>query len=90
MSSNRQGTGLVSAHLIHLEKQASDGLLKRINRSLEAAGLNNIFGHREEDAILLEPEVAEKLNQKLQRPDAIYGLRQSMYLVLINRFRPCS
>jgi hypothetical protein len=53
--------------------------------SLEATGLNRIFGHREDDAVHHEPELSRKLTQKAQRKraqntktqslDAIYGLR---------------
>jgi hypothetical protein len=53
--------------------------------SLEATGLNKIFGHREDDPVHHESELSRKLaknvrskeaqNTKTQSPDAIYGLR---------------
>ncbi|KAI0410430.1 hypothetical protein F5X98DRAFT_110561 [Xylaria grammica] len=47
---------------------------------LEAVGLNPIFCHREDEVVTLEPEVARSLDhkdRKYQKPDAIYGLRQT-------------
>lgn len=43
---------------------------------MEAAGLNQIFGHREDEFVYYEPRIAKEL-PKLKKPDAIYGLRQT-------------
>lgn len=47
------------------------------NGSLEAIGLNNIFGHREDESVRHEPSVAAKLGKRIQQPDRIFGLRQT-------------
>ncbi|SPO03228.1 uncharacterized protein DNG_05910 [Cephalotrichum gorgonifer] len=44
---------------------------------LEAVGLNRIFGHREDEPLRLDPDLAKSLKQDSQRPDAIFGLRQT-------------
>src|SRR5687768_15320664 len=44
---------------------------------LEAVGLNPIFGHREDEAVRHDPSIAERLGKKIQKPDAIFGLRQT-------------
>ncbi|KAJ9130775.1 hypothetical protein NKR23_g12027 [Pleurostoma richardsiae] len=52
----------------------------RIARSqdhLEAIGLNRIFGHREDEVVRHDPVVARRLGKRIQKPDAIYGLRQT-------------
>jgi hypothetical protein len=46
--------------------------------SLEAKGLNPIFGHREDEVVPLDPTVARELDKAFQKPDAIFGLRESM------------
>lgn len=45
--------------------------------SLEAVGTNRIFGHREDETIRLDPEVAKNLGKDSQRPDMVFGLRQT-------------
>lgn len=45
--------------------------------SLEAVGLNNLFGHREDETVRHEPAVAARLGKKIQQPDRIFGLRQT-------------
>ncbi|RYP66853.1 hypothetical protein DL771_007575 [Monosporascus sp. 5C6A] len=44
---------------------------------LEAIGLNRIFGHREDETVRHEATIAKKLGKKIQKPDAIFGLRQT-------------
>ncbi|KAF4464248.1 hypothetical protein FALBO_8920 [Fusarium albosuccineum] len=43
----------------------------------EANGINNIFGHREDEAVRLDPRVSKQLSKDLQKPDKVVGLRQT-------------
>lgn len=40
-------------------------------------GMNPIFGQRMDEEVRFEKRIADRLRQKLQRPDAIFGLRQT-------------
>ncbi|KAL2697731.1 hypothetical protein AAEP93_011635 [Penicillium crustosum] len=48
----------------------------RIADSMEAIGLNRIFGHREDEPIHHDPTIQKEL-PSATKPDAIYGLRQT-------------
>lgn len=73
-----------SKHLTHdFYEKAHDIWLSNPLCSLEAVGLNRIFGHREDEVVPLDPEVAKGLGQEFKKPDAIFGLRQSMVFCLI-------
>lgn len=47
--------------------------------SLEARGINRLFGHREDELVKHDPELAALL-PKQEKPDAIYGLRPTRNL----------
>ncbi|KAJ3538816.1 hypothetical protein NM208_g5741 [Fusarium decemcellulare] len=44
---------------------------------LEASGINRIFGHREDEAVRLDAKVSKRLSKELQKPDKVFGLRQT-------------
>ncbi|KAF4995714.1 hypothetical protein FDECE_12707 [Fusarium decemcellulare] len=44
---------------------------------LEASGINRIFGHREDEAVRLDANVSKRLSKELQKPDKVFGLRQT-------------
>ncbi|KAJ5364539.1 uncharacterized protein N7496_010252 [Penicillium cataractarum] len=50
--------------------------LQEWSRSMEAVGLNRIFGHREDELIHHDPTIQQQL-PRATKPDAIYGLRQT-------------
>lgn len=47
--------------------------------SLEARGINRLFGHREDELVKHDPELATLL-PKQEKPDAVYGLRPTRNL----------
>lgn len=40
-------------------------------------GLNQIFGHREDEQVRLDRAVAAQLHKDIQKPDTIFGLRET-------------
>ncbi|KAH7000644.1 hypothetical protein EDB80DRAFT_114877 [Ilyonectria destructans] len=51
----------------------------RPDDNLEARGINRLFGHREDELVKHDPELAALL-PKQEKPDAIYGLRPTRNL----------
>lgn len=59
----------------HVEKGEEADVLT----SLEARGINRLFGHREDEFVKHDPELAALL-PKQEKPDAVYGLRPTRNL----------
>lgn len=53
------------------------GLILPTIPSLEAIGMNPIFGHREDERVQHDPIIANRLGKRTKKPDAVFGLRRT-------------
>ncbi|CAM1508637.1 Fc.00g054850.m01.CDS01 [Cosmosporella sp. VM-42] len=50
---------------------------ERLQDYLEAVGVNQVFGHREDETVRLDKAVSKRLSKEIQKPDKVFGLRQT-------------
>ncbi|KAH9209820.1 hypothetical protein DL95DRAFT_449142 [Leptodontidium sp. 2 PMI_412] len=80
LEASREGTSAAAAALQERQRNREPCRCSRMARSqdyLEAVGLNQIFGHREDEQVRLDRAVATKLHKDIQKPDTIFGLRET-------------
>lgn len=80
IEASREETSAAAEALRRRQQNREPCRCSRMARSqdfLEAVGLNQIFDHREDEQVRLDRAVVERLHKDIQKPDAIFGLRQT-------------